>query len=284
VSETPETQAVEAAPAEATQIIRRQPKALSQRDPAQIAKAFAESGYWPDVKSAAQAVVKIVAGEELGLGPMAAMEGLTFIKGKLGFRGNLIATLVRQHETYRYKVVERTDENCKLEIWDGEDWNEVEFTLKDAARAQLVKDDSGWKKYPRAMCFNRALTEGVRAYIPDVTAGTPAYTEDEIEEVIETSPAPERSGADASESALPPERIQELSDLIRSVEKQLDSEGVNWLDGLSVLLGSIGIDGFSPNEPVADELAKLTPEQTDALEAELQKLVDTSTEGDDDAD
>ncbi len=294
-----EVEPVTPAPEPQTQVIRRQPKALSQRDPVSIAKHFFASGFFEDVKSMSQAVVKIIAGEEIGIGPMAAIKGITVIEGDLGYSGNLVATLIKRHPVYDYRIKERTNERCEIEFGPapapGRDesgewlpWLDAygtsEFTVEDAKRAELIKPRGNWMKWPRAMCFNRALTEGVRAHIPDVTAGTPAYTDDEIEEVVETSPVAEQGEAETSAPALPPERIQELADLIRSAEKQLDSEGVNWLDGLNVLLGSLGIDGFSPNESLVDELTKLTPEQSYALEAELRKLVDASTEGGDDAD
>ena len=39
-----------------------------------IGKAFAESGMFLDTKSAAQAIVKIQAGQEIGIPPFAAMK------------------------------------------------------------------------------------------------------------------------------------------------------------------------------------------------------------------
>ena len=50
---------------------RPQPMEL---DPMTVARAFKESGMFPDLQSEAQAVVKIVAGQEVGFGPMAAMQ------------------------------------------------------------------------------------------------------------------------------------------------------------------------------------------------------------------
>lgn len=263
-------------PAEAPEptqvVVRKSPKALSQRDPVQIAEHFYRSGFFSDVKSMSQAVVKIIAGEEIGLGPMAAIKGITVIEGILGYTGNLLATLVKQHETYEYKVTDTTNERCVIEFYDGEDLQGTsEFSIEDAERAELVKPRSNWVKWPKAMCFNRALTQGVRAYIPDVTAGTPAYTDDEIEEVITTEPAVQETSA----ATLNPEKVEQLEKGIAAAEGGLAKRGVNWLDGLNVLLGSLGIDGFSPNISLAEELAKLAPEQAEALEAELHKLAET---------
>lgn len=259
-----------------TQIVRRTPKALSQRDPVRIAQAFFKSGYFKDVKSMEQAVVKIVAGEEIGLGPMAAIKGITMIEGQLGYTANLVATLVKQHPTYEYRVVETTDERCEIDFYDdGDKVGTSVFTVEDAERAGLVKPKSNWEKYPRAMCFNRALTQGVRAYVPDVTAGTPAYSDDEIEEVITTAPVAEDDAADAA-VVIDEDRAQRIL------------AGVNALGlahpAIDLILGSCGIDALAShdNEAVVARIKGLSEDQADAVEAELDRMAETG-EGDTDA-
>ena len=61
------------------------------------AKALYASNYFSDAKSEAQAIVKVMAGAELGLQPFAAMTGIHIIKGKPVLGANLIATLVDVH-------------------------------------------------------------------------------------------------------------------------------------------------------------------------------------------
>jgi len=277
VAEPVEPAATEA-PLPTQVVVRKSPKALSQRDPVKIAEHFFKSGYFKDTQSMSQAVVKIIAGEELGLGPMASVQGITIIEGKLGFTGNLTASLVKQHETYSYKVLKTTNERCVIEFYDGDELQGVsEFTVEDAERAELVKDKSNWVKWPKAMCFNRALTQGVRAYIPDVTAGTPAYTDDEIEEVV-TEQSEGEVVEEGSAPTLDPERVEHLNKGIGIV---------GTLDDFNVILGSLGIDALDPLA-VTDGLAKLTPEQADALDAEVRKIADALVEdaeiveGDDD--
>ena len=58
---------------------------------------LAKSGYFQDAKDAAQACVKVLAGQELGLPPIASMMGIHVIKGKVELSANLIASLVRRH-------------------------------------------------------------------------------------------------------------------------------------------------------------------------------------------
>ncbi len=45
----------------------------------QLGEVLIESGYFQDAKQAAQAVVKVLAGAEIGLGPIASMTGIYII-------------------------------------------------------------------------------------------------------------------------------------------------------------------------------------------------------------
>ena len=63
----------------------------ARRDPVQVGQTLAASGYFQDAREAAQAAVKVMAGEELGLGPIAAMTGIHIVKGKVTLSANLIA-------------------------------------------------------------------------------------------------------------------------------------------------------------------------------------------------
>ena len=151
----------------------------------EVAAQFKKSGLFPDLQSEAQAYVKILAGQELGIGPMAAVAGLNVIKGRVTFSANLLASMVKRDPRYDYRVTEHTAEACRITfLQDGVEIGVSEFTGADAKRAGL--GGQNWQKYPKAMMFARALTQGVRWYCPDVTSGTPAYVPEEIgAEVVE---------------------------------------------------------------------------------------------------
>ena len=164
-----------------TELVRK-----DQESPAVVARYFAQSGLFPDLQSEAQAYVKVVAGRELGLGPLASVSGLNVIKGRVTFSANLLASLVKQHPRYDYRVQEHNERGCRIVFTEGgEEIGVSTFTLDDAKRAGL--GGTNWTKYPQAMLFARALTQGVRWYCPDVTAGAPAYSPEELAdgEVVE---------------------------------------------------------------------------------------------------
>lgn len=264
------------------QIVRKQPKPLSLRDPGQLARAFAESGYWKHVTKPAQAVVIMAHGEELGLSPLASMQGITIIENRIGYMGNLINQLIAKHPHYSVKKIERTNERCTLQfLIDGEppedepEEGKVTFTIEDAERMELVKPRSHWVKTPRNMCFYRCLTEGSRVHFPDLTLGTPVYSTEEIEEVITEPLVVDAEVVEEEQGATPlaEDRVAKLMALWKTVEPafEADERNVNALDGLNVMLGSLGIDGF---RGIKIGFSGLSIDQADRVEEALNALAE----------
>lgn len=145
------------------------------------AKAMAGSGFFADTRQAAQAIVKIMAGAELGVGAFASMVGVNIIQGKPAFSANLMASAVKRSGRYNYFVTTNTEKECSIEFvekFDGK-WRTSgvsTFTLEDAKKAGTKNLD----KFPRNMLFARAMSNGVRWYCPDVMNGSPAYTPEEL--------------------------------------------------------------------------------------------------------
>jgi len=144
-----------------------------------IGKAFAESGMFPDIKSAAQAIVKIQAGAELGIAPFAAMSGIHIISGKPTIGAGVMAAMVKASGKYNYRVTEQTDKVCSIDYYEGAEMiGTSTFTIEDAKKAGTKNTD----KFPRNMLFARAMSNGVKWYTPDVFAG-PVYVPEEMESV-----------------------------------------------------------------------------------------------------
>ncbi len=178
---------------------------------AKLSDIFYRSGYFKDITDQAQAVVKILYGRELGFSPVVSMLGIHIIEGKPALSSNLLATLVkRSAPRYDYRVQESTNERCLLVFFrSGAIAGESEFTIEDAKRAQL-KFVSGnghptsWTKFPKAMLFARALSAGIRAHCPDITA-CPLYTSEEMGATVNE----EGEVKELPASAKPVERIAE---------------------------------------------------------------------------
>lgn len=148
----------------------------------QIGNAMASSGFFPDVKSAQQAIVKIMAGAELGLPPFAAMTGVHIIKGKASLGANLIATMIKNDPRYNYRVTEHTDEVCSIMFYeDGKEVGVSTFTAEDAKRMGT----QNMHKFPKNMLFARAISNGAKWHVPGVFGGAPIYTPDELGAQVE---------------------------------------------------------------------------------------------------
>lgn len=145
-------------------------------DLSKMSTAFAISGMFPDIKSAAQAMVKIQAGLEIGIKPFAAMTGIHIILGKPEIGAGICAGRVKASGKYDYKIKELTDKNCIIDFYEDSQFiGNSTFSIEDAKKAGTKNID----KYARNMLFARAISNGVKWFCPDVF-DMPIYTEDEI--------------------------------------------------------------------------------------------------------
>ena len=144
------------------------------------ATALHASGFFSDVKTQAQAMVKVMAGAEIGLPPFASMSGIHIVQGKPVIGANLIATLVKNDPRYDYRVLTADNAQCVIEWREGgHAVGQSSFTMAEANAAGLTTKDN-WRKYPSDMLFARALTRGARRYAPGIFGGAPVYTPDEM--------------------------------------------------------------------------------------------------------
>lgn len=145
-----------------------------------MGEVFYKSGLFKDLQSAAQAVIKIQAGAELGLPAFASMSGIAIIQGKAVLGANLIATLVENDPRYGYKVIRSDDTACEIEFYkNGKVSGKTSFTIQEARNAGLAEKDV-WKKYPSDLLFARCISRGTRRFAPGVFGGAPVYTPDEL--------------------------------------------------------------------------------------------------------
>ena len=158
--------------------------ALTLEEVGKIGRVFYASGYFRDAKDAAQAITKILAGQELGIGPFQAMAQFHVVEGKPTMSAGLIGGLVKRSGRYDYRPSTTNEEECIIDWYERRDgeWEMVgqsRFTMSDARRAKLVREGSGWTKFPVDMLFARSLTAGARRFCPDVFGGA-IYTPSEL--------------------------------------------------------------------------------------------------------
>lgn len=183
-----------------------------------IAAALALSGFWNDKDRSgrchdnqdvaeAKILSRILMGHEVGLSPVTAVREISIFHGKPTMSANVIASLVQASERYSFRVLESDDSTCSIAYFDGEERLGVStWTLADATRAGLMGGGQ-WQKYPRAMLYARAQTEGVRRYCPSVSKGG-IYTAEEMDfdqDNVEVPDCPNPSPVASAIVEAPPE-------------------------------------------------------------------------------
>ena len=163
---------------------------LSLEEVKTIGTVFHQSGMFKDMRPAAQAITKILAGQELGIPPMQAMQGYHIVDGNPRLSAGLIGALVKRSGRYDYRIIEANDTVCHIRWFqakrDGslEAVGDSEFTLLEAQTAGLATR-TNWKTYAEDMLFARALTRGARRYCPDVFHGAVYTLGEEAEDQAE---------------------------------------------------------------------------------------------------
>jgi hypothetical protein len=152
---------------------------INTTDIMNISKAFYESGMFTDIKSVAQAMVKISAGQEIGIPPFASMTGIHIIQGKPTIGAGLIASRLKGSGKYDYRVIEASEKVCSIDFYQGNTKiGNSTFTIEDARKALTKNID----KFPKNMLFARAISNGVKWYCPDIFSG-PVYVPEEMQVV-----------------------------------------------------------------------------------------------------
>lgn len=183
---------------------------LNISDVNQLAKAFKASEMFPDLKSEAQAAVKIIAGHELGFSPIVSITGIHFFQGRVVVGANLLASLIKDSGKYEYKIVQHTDKICSAQFMQKfggkfEDMGvPVTYTWADAETAGLTSK-SVWKSYPKDMLFAAVIRQGARRYCADILRGTSIEHDNEFEQKVDEFDVPQNAekSAPAAENAEP---------------------------------------------------------------------------------
>jgi hypothetical protein len=168
---------------QSTAIMPFEPTTIDQAQ--SLAKTLAQSSLLPaDLRNKpADVLVQIITGHELGLGPMQSIRSIHIIQGKPTMSADLMVALVkRSPECIRFRLVESSPTIATYETERrGEGPTRISFTMEEAKTAGLVKDGSGWKRYPAAMLRARAASALCRAVYPDILLGI--YEESEADEI-----------------------------------------------------------------------------------------------------
>lgn len=151
---------------------------------ARFAKALAQCGFYKDIKTAAEAMVKLTIAREMGLG-IRGISDVHIVEGKPTLAYQLILSRVRMFtgpfgtDRYDYRYLRRDEECVEIEWRINNEVVGVSRCNTDDAKRMGVEGKMNWRKYPRQMRTARAVTEGVNAFMPEVIGGA-IYTPEEL--------------------------------------------------------------------------------------------------------
>ncbi len=166
----------------------------------EFAKLVVDSGMFTDKDGRPPTVgsimLRIMTGRQLNVSSTIALQHVYDLYGRVGISAALKRSIVRRHpECERYEMLECDEQHC---VWvvkrKGNAEKRFEFKLDDAKRAQILKKDSNWEKWPRRMLQARASSEAADVEFPDAIMGL-ATTEELLD--VEREPMAPPVGAAA---------------------------------------------------------------------------------------
>jgi hypothetical protein len=140
-------------------------------------------GLLPDaLKTEGEIVAVLLAGQELGLPPMASLRGLQVVRGKVIISyDTMVALLRRAGYRIEWLVTTATEASLRLTAPDGamhtERWDEAR------ARKAGLWGQGTWGKYPETMLRARCVSSAARAFAGEVLAGVYVEEAGEREEI-----------------------------------------------------------------------------------------------------
>jgi hypothetical protein len=241
----------------------------------QIGQVFAKSGFFEDSRDAAQAIVKVMAGAEMGFPPVASMVGVYIVKGKPSLSANMMASMVKRSGKYNYRVRKLTEQIASIEFFEqGESIGTSDFTIEDAKKAGT----QNIQKFARNMLYARAMSNGVKWFCPDLFGG-PIYTPDELGAQVDSEgdavppPRPAPAEADATVETVQVEGEQVNPQTGEVLEQPSFSKEREVLVAQVVEMEKNGFDNFQHKENARKK--NLGPDQLDeATEEQLKAYRD----------
>ncbi len=190
-------------------------------------QAITSKMYGNNFKDKSAVMMIMLSARELGIPPMQALNGgLNMIQGKVEISARMMSALIRK-AGHRIKVQECTANQCVLYGTRGDtgETQSASFSVAEAQLAGLVKPGGGWVKWPKDMCFARALSRLARQLFSDVIGI--GYVEGEIS-AIEVKPETEAVIIEEIQPEEPQENesefIQKFLDLFDKEDKHFAME------------------------------------------------------------
>ena len=143
-----------------------------------FAAALVSTGFLPvSIKTPAQALAIILAGQEVGVDPMHALQTINVIQGRVTLSAQLMRALMVRGGV-RLEWVEMSDTRAAVKATRRGVSTVVDYTFKEAEVAGLT-GKGPWKQYARDMLVARCTSRTARLVAADLLGGM-VYTPEEL--------------------------------------------------------------------------------------------------------
>jgi len=206
----------------------------------------------------ADILVAVQWGSEVGLPPLAALNGIAVINGKPSLYGDAAMSLVVGHAAYggHEEKLEGEEASCTIvRIVNGKEVPTVRtFSVTDAKKANLMSKPGPWSQYPKRMLAMRARGFAIRDSFPDALKGVITYeeaadlpTEGSIKDITPANPLDATFAPEVQ--AIEPPELREEEEETRNWEL-VSEQGVQefptvsgWKTNFQMQLSSIDANG-----------------------------------------
>jgi len=142
-----------------------------------LAQDLLNSGLFPNVKNVAGAITIIQYGRELGIPPVASLQTMAIVNGRLCLEAKAILAIFQNHGGH-IKILERSKTVARIEFSkEGQEPYTHEYSMEQAKTEKLAGKDN-WLKMPETMLFWRAVATGIRLFDPGAIFGL--YSREEM--------------------------------------------------------------------------------------------------------
>lgn len=189
--------------------------------------ALAAGGFLPKGCSKEEGFARIVAGAQMGLKPIQALNGIAMINGHPTLHSDSIPCVVMASGLVKGMKYAFTGEGDTLActfyikrkgVAEYQEWT---YSMEDAKKAGLLNNPT-WKAHPKKMLFNRARTWCMRNTFPDVIGNI--YTKEEIEDVEFQEAVPQHTETPEDYEALPLDNKPTEKPVEKEQEERIENE------------------------------------------------------------
>ena len=203
-----------------------------------LAELVSKTGFAPKNYSGKpeECLMAMMAGNEVGLGPMASLQNIAVINGYPSVFGDAALALVKASPDYEY-LHETFSEDGTKAICQAKRRGEEEairtFSIEDASSAGLLNKPGPWTQYRKRMLQMRARAWAIRDVWPHVLKGL------SIKEEVQDIPEPKNVTPESKPEELKKNPVDvEMERLKAILDKAVDEEKSTREEADTVLVNS----------------------------------------------